>query len=163
MGSGENFRQFPLNSNVTILDKTDKFSDHIKMSMQKREDLHFSKLVINQAENMSSIESNSMDAVVHTFFLCSVDNSDLVINEIYRVLKPGGVVIFMEHSVDNHNLCRKSLQKSIEPLFKDCKYKDIKKILNKGVYDKLTIKEYHVSDILVNIFNPIVYGYGQKL
>jgi hypothetical protein len=67
---------------VTILDKTDKFSDHIKKSMQKREDLHFSKLVINQAENMSSIESNSMDAVVHTFFLCSVENSDLVLNEI---------------------------------------------------------------------------------
>ena len=102
IGTGENFKNFPQNSNVTILDKTDKFMPYLQKSINanKRDDLKVSKLVLNHAENMHSIESNSMDAVVHTFILCSVKNSDTVLSEIHRVLKPGGVCVFIEHSVD---------------------------------------------------------------
>ena len=103
IGSGQNFRHFPENSNLTILDKTDKYLWKLKKSMieNKRHDLRISNLVLNDAENMNSIESASMDVVVHTFILCSVKNSNKVLSEIQRVLKPGGVCIFIEHSIDN--------------------------------------------------------------
>ena len=102
IGTGENFKYFPQNSNLIILDKTDMFMPNLKASIieNNRQDLNISKLVLNHAENMHSIKSNSVDAVVHTFILCSVRNSDAVLKEIYRVLKPGGVCVFIEHSID---------------------------------------------------------------
>jgi len=103
IGTGENFKNFPKNAHLTILDKTDEFLPFLKKSINenKRDDLKISKLVVNYAENMESIESASMDAVVHTFILCSVKDSDKVLSEIQRVLKPGGICVFIEHSIDN--------------------------------------------------------------
>ncbi|RNA24019.1 hypothetical protein BpHYR1_001157 [Brachionus plicatilis] len=66
-------------------------------------------------------------------------------NEIYRVLKPGGVCIFMEHSIDNENKPRKYMQKVIEPTFGDCKFLDMKKVLSSGPYDQLELKKYRLS------------------
>ncbi|RNA24018.1 hypothetical protein BpHYR1_001156 [Brachionus plicatilis] len=68
-------------------------------------------------------------------------------NEIYRVLKPGGVCIFMEHSIDNENKPRKYMQKVIEPAFGDCKFLDMKKVLSSGPYDQLELKKYRDLDI----------------
>ena len=54
------------------------------------------------------------------------------------------------------------LQKTAELITGDCKFKDIKKILEGGKYDSLTAK-YHVSSsIFLTFINPIVYGYGTK-
>ena len=72
---------------------------------------------------MESIESASMDAVVHTFILCSVKDSDKVLSEIQRVLKPGGVCVFIEHSIDDKVL-----------FFYNFKLFDIKFTINQNVY-----------------------------
>ena len=88
IGCGENFRCFPTNSNITVLDNTDKYLSFLKQSVsEKRDDLTVSNLVVNSAENMTSIESNSMDVVLHTFLLCSIADYNAAINEVYRVLK----------------------------------------------------------------------------
>lgn len=86
--TGENFKCFPPNSNITILDNNDRFLPVLQDSInQHRKDLTISKLIVNSAEKMSSVESNSMDVVVHTFMLCSVPDSNSALKEIYRVLK----------------------------------------------------------------------------
>jgi len=106
VGTGENFENYPKNANLTILDKSDEFLPFLQESINrnKRDDLKISKLIINNAENMCSIASNSTDAIVHTFVLCSIKDPDVVFREIDRILKPGGVCIFIEHSI-NKNVC----------------------------------------------------------
>ena len=101
IGTGENFKNYPKNANLTILDKTDEFLPFLQKSIDQssRNDLKMSKLIINQAESMRSISSQSMDAVVHTFVLCSVKNPNMVFDEIDRILKPGGVCVFIESSL----------------------------------------------------------------
>jgi len=42
-------------------------------------------------------EDNSMDAVVSTLVLCSVDNLAATLQEVLRVLKPTGRFFFLEH------------------------------------------------------------------
>ncbi|RNA24008.1 methyltransferase 7A [Brachionus plicatilis] len=164
IGTGENFKHFPKGSNVTILDKTDIFLPYLNESIKKnnRQDLNVSKLVVSKAEEMVGIESDSMDVVVHTFILCSVNDYKKVMSEIYRVLKPGGVCIFIEHSIDNENKPRKYMQKVIEPALSDCKFLDMKKVLSSGPYDHLELKKYRVNRALITFINPIVYGYGFK-
>lgn len=163
IGTGENFKCFPLNSNITILDKTDIFLSYLQESIDRcRSDLSISKLVVNSAEKMSSIESNSMDVVVHTFILCSIPDTDSTMKEIYRVLKPGGVCVFMEHSVENRNKLRVLGQKLIEPLLGDCSFKDMNKLVQSGPYDRLVIKNSEFLNGFFNMMNPIVFGYGIK-
>lgn len=43
------------------------------------------------------LSDESVDAVVCTLVLCSVDKPDRVLSEIVRVLKPGASLIFIEH------------------------------------------------------------------
>ncbi|RNA45256.1 methyltransferase 7A [Brachionus plicatilis] len=140
IGTGENFRHFPKGSN----------------------DLNVSKLVVSKAEEMVGIESNSMDVVVHTFILCSVDDNKKVMNEIYRILKSDGVCIFMEHSVDLKKKPKKYIQSIIGPLITDCKFINMEKVLSSGPYDHLELKFYQINKFWMTLVNPIIYGYGLK-
>lgn len=42
-------------------------------------------------------ESNSFDTVVCTYTMCSVQDQAQVVNEMKRILKPGGKLLFLEH------------------------------------------------------------------
>ena len=61
--------------------------------------------------------SNSFDTVVTTFTLCSVDEPDRVLSEIKRILKPGGMALFLEHGSAPDADVRK-WQRRIEPAWK---------------------------------------------
>ena len=41
----------------------------------------------------------TFDCVVSTFTLCSVEGVDKAISEVYRVLRPGGRFLFLEHGL----------------------------------------------------------------
>ncbi|MEL7188856.1 MAG: class I SAM-dependent methyltransferase [Pseudomonadota bacterium] len=59
----------------------------------------------------------SFDSVVCTFTLCSVDDTDQVLSEMRRILRPGGVAIFLEHGRAPDPSIAK-WQDRIEPLWK---------------------------------------------
>jgi len=48
------------------------------------------------AENLP-LDSNSIDTIVTTYTICSIKNTDEAFEEMRRVLKPGGRMIFNEH------------------------------------------------------------------
>ncbi|WP_425802934.1 class I SAM-dependent methyltransferase [Desulfitobacterium sp. Sab5] len=62
------------------------------------------QLIKGQAENLP-YPDESFDTVVETLVLYSVKKLDIVINEVLRVLKPGGIFIFIDHVLpENQNL-----------------------------------------------------------
>ncbi|MGN6597548.1 methyltransferase domain-containing protein [Sphingopyxis terrae] len=62
-------------------------------------------------------ESGRFDTVVTTFTLCSVHDQTAVLDEIRRVLKPGGTALFLEHGrAPDAGVAR--WQRRIEPVWK---------------------------------------------
>jgi len=65
-----------------------------------REESHKSGRIMHmlngRAESLC-LRDNSVDAVVCTHVLCSVDDPEAALGEILRVLKPGGLFVFLEH------------------------------------------------------------------
>ena len=132
------------------------------MDRHERQDLEIAKLIVEKAEYMEDIQSDSMDMVVHTFILCSVDDPKLVLSEIYRVLKPGGVCVFFEHSLDVNNKLVYFIQKLIGLpwcLMMDCKFLHMKSLIDDSLYDNVNMNE---DNLLGFLTDPVVFGYGTK-
>lgn len=57
--------------------------------------------VDHQVDSSESLPlaDNTFDCVVSTWTLCSIANVEQAIGEIYRVLKPGGRFVFIEHGL----------------------------------------------------------------
>ena len=55
-------------------------------------------LIASTAEEMQ-FENNSFDSVLMTYTLCTVQNASVVLNQIKRVLKQDGQLIFCEHGL----------------------------------------------------------------
>lgn len=63
-------------------------------------------------------EDNSMDTVVSTLVLCSVPNLPATLQEILRVLKPGGHFLFIEHVAAPQGTFLRQIQTGIKPIWK---------------------------------------------
>lgn len=64
------------------------------------------------------VANASADAVVGTLVLCSVPDVTTALQEIRRVLKPGGRFIFIEHVAAPEGTWRRRLQRWVRPLWR---------------------------------------------
>jgi len=55
------------------------------------------EFILQSAERPLPLAENSLDAVVMTWTLCSIENPPMALAEMKRVLKPDGCLIFIEH------------------------------------------------------------------
>ncbi|HMD87919.1 MAG TPA: class I SAM-dependent methyltransferase [Anaerolineaceae bacterium] len=62
-------------------------------------------------------EDSSMDAVVSTLVLCSVPDPDASLQEILRVLKPGGRFVFIEHVAAEKGTRLRTFQNLLQPVW----------------------------------------------
>ncbi|XP_036426693.1 methyltransferase-like protein 7A [Colossoma macropomum] len=96
-GSGANFQHYPSGCKITCTDPNAHFKDYLQKSMDKNDHLVYENFVVAPGEDLRVVEDNSMDVVVCTLVLCSVKNTPKVIQEVKRVLRPGGAFFFLEH------------------------------------------------------------------
>jgi len=74
-------------------------------------------LRLGTAERLEA-EDNSVDAVVSTLVLCSVPDLAVTLQEVLRVLKPGGRFLFMEHVAAPRGTRLRRVQRWVRPLWK---------------------------------------------
>ena len=87
-GGGANFKYYPKNANVTCLDPNPEFAKYLEKNVAECPWVNLVESVWGSAEDMSAFPSGSVDAVVCTLVLCSINNQDSVLKEIHRILRP---------------------------------------------------------------------------
>ncbi|CAJ0940843.1 unnamed protein product [Ranitomeya imitator] len=98
-GTGANFQFYPSGCTVTCVDPNPNFRTYLNKSLAENDHVHFQDFLIAPGENMPQVASGSMDVVVCTLVLCSVENVDGILAEIHRVLKPWGKKVFSQSAI----------------------------------------------------------------
>lgn len=62
-------------------------------------------------------EAGSFDTVVLTWVLCTIPDASAAVAEVHRVLRPGGRVLFAEHTRSRHGVVH-GLQRVVDPVWK---------------------------------------------
>lgn len=116
-GTGVNLPYYPNSVEQVIITEPDP-------GMKRQLDQKFQAL--NKA-NFETVEAKaeklpfndaSFDTVVSTLVLCTVDNPKKSLEEVVRVLKPGGRLLFLEHVHAHDNPIRAKWQGRLEPVWK---------------------------------------------
>ncbi len=94
VGTGKNFPYYPADARVTAIDFSPGMLKQAERNQQRKN--------INVSLEQMDVQGlyyadNSFDTVIATFVFCSVPQPMKGLKELYRVCKPGGQVILLEH------------------------------------------------------------------
>lgn len=99
IGSGLNLQHYPKSvRQITTIDPNVGFSRLL------RRRIHQSQLAVEhhvQSAESLAFDNDTFDCVVSTWTLCSVADANQSVAELYRVLKPGGQFLLIEHGLSN--------------------------------------------------------------
>jgi ubiquinone/menaquinone biosynthesis C-methylase UbiE len=97
IGSGLNLPFY--GSAVTKVYGVDPSSELLAMARPKAKRLSFPVELLPQEANGLPLGERSVDTVIVTWSLCSIADPAAALGEVWRVLKPGGALIFVEHGL----------------------------------------------------------------
>ncbi|ELK15249.1 Methyltransferase-like protein 7B [Pteropus alecto] len=89
-GTGASFQFYPAGCRITCLDPNPHFEKFLVKSMAENRHLQHEheRFVVAPGEDMTQLADGSMDVVVSTLVLCSVQSPRRVLQEVQRVLRP---------------------------------------------------------------------------
>lgn len=121
-GTGPNFRFYPRGATVIVVEP----NEYMQAYLRNKADKHGLNLrfrvghaeTLSQALGMHSDTAGHADFVVSTLVLCSVAEPPRVIDQILRVLRPGGTFVFIEHvgADSRRDRWRRRLQNALTPM-----------------------------------------------
>ena len=94
-GTGLNLPHYPDDLEDLVLAEPDR-PMHARLERRLRRSGRPARLVEAPAERLP-FPDRSVDTVVSTFVLCTVDDPEAALREIARVLRPDGQLLFLEH------------------------------------------------------------------
>ena len=117
-GTGLNLAYYPADIKELTLNEPDKDMQQKLLARLKQQPVPF-KVSINDATiDALPMPDESIDTIVCTLVLCSVPDPERALKELYRVLKPQGTLLYLEHIAAQNNPSRLRLQRIIEPGWK---------------------------------------------
>ena len=96
IGSGLNIPFYDANK-VEHLWGLDPSAEMWSIAQKNAAEHHLDAEFIHSGAESIPLESNSADTVMMTFTMCTIPEVELALEEIRRVMKPGGKLIFCEH------------------------------------------------------------------
>jgi ubiquinone/menaquinone biosynthesis C-methylase UbiE len=115
-GSGLNLLHYPIQvTDVTVIDPNPGM---IALTEKRLDDVFFPVETLIATAEQLDFADNTFDTVVSTWTLCSIPDVNQALDEIYRVLKPDGQFLFVEHGLSPDPQIR-TWQHRLNPLQKN--------------------------------------------
>lgn len=164
MGSFPNALYYKNRKGLDIIgiDPNDRMEGYAKKSASRANILLDDSLrIVHGVSEALPLADNSVDAVVCTLTLCSVLNPSKSLEEIKRVLKPGGKFLFWEHVLSeiNETLAKQQIQMTpVQVRMADGCHLDRRtgEIIKEAGFKKLDIEYFELENF--NYLNPTVCG-----
>uniref|UniRef100_A0A6N2LUM3 Methyltransferase type 11 domain-containing protein n=1 Tax=Salix viminalis TaxID=40686 RepID=A0A6N2LUM3_SALVM len=167
IGSGPNLKYYANSADVQVFG----VDPNTKMEKYAQESAVAAGLPLSNFEFIQAVgeaiplNDASVDAVVGTLVLCSVKEVGQTLQEVKRVLKPGGLYLFVEHVAAKDGTILRLLQSALDPLQQTvadgCHLsRETGKEILKAGFSSVDLSMAFVSNAL--IINPHVYGIASK-
>lgn len=165
-GTGANFQFYPPGCRVTCVDPNPNFEKFLFKSIAENRHLQFERFVVAAGENMHQVADGSVDVVVCTLVLCSVNSQEKILREVHRVLRPGGAFYFMEHVAAERSTWNYFWQQVLDPawylMFDGCNLtRESWKSLEQASFTKLKLQHLQ-APLSLALVRPHIYGYAVK-
>lgn len=167
-GAGANFQFFPNNVKVIALEPNPHCIKYLQQNVKESTHVNLWKVINSKAEDMQEeVGDNSVDVVVCSYVLCSIDDLNGALKEIRRVLKPNGRFYFLEHVRDqNYNSWTHISQRLMYPILKyfaDCNpNKCTWSFIDRAGFKELNYKQVMGPKSFPPFLRPHIYGYATK-
>jgi len=154
-GTGINLKFYP--ENVKKIIGIDANSGMLKQFKKKTSDNERIVELHEKSGESLHFPDNSIDAVVSTYTLCSIKNISSALNEIFRVIKPGGKYYFLEHGLADNPKTQKWQYRLnlIQNIWADgCNLnRDMKLLITGAGFSLVELKNYYMER------DPKIVGY----
>ena len=116
-GAGASLTYYPKNIDWIGIEPNPYMHPYLEREAQQQ-GLANVKLLQGTAEDLP-VEDESIDTVVSTHVLCSVTDLQASLQEIKRILKPGGSFVFIEHVAGECGSWTRKAQDGVNPVWKN--------------------------------------------
>lgn len=146
-GTGANLKYYSDEVSLIGLEPSPYMQQYLK---EKSRQLGKSVEVITGVAEDIPLGDERVETVVATLVLCTVDEPPRVLQEIKRVLKPGGRFLFIEHVAAPEKSWLRTIQKWVKPAWKclaDGCHPDREtwKIIEDAGFEEVTIEHFRLS------------------
>lgn len=157
VGSGLNFRHYDA-GRVNKLWGVDPSPEMIHMAESRTDAVPFEVELMTVPGEQIPLPDRWVDSIVITYTLCTIPNTGQALQEMARVLKPGGVLVFCEHGVAPDPSVQR-WQQILNPLWKrvggGCHLdRDIPGLLEQGGFTINRLQERYIPG-----WRPASYNY----
>ncbi|XP_044278113.1 methyltransferase-like protein 7A [Varanus komodoensis] len=165
-GSGANFQFYPPGCRVICTEPNPKFEKYLRQSVAENPHLQMEGFVAAPGEDLRPVPDGSVDVVVCTLVLCSVPSVQAVLEEVLRVLRPGGAFYFMEHVAADRSSWNYFWQQICYPTWKllgdGCSLtRETWKDLENAKFSDLNLRHI-MAPLMLSFVHPHILGYAVK-
>ncbi|MEY1662421.1 class I SAM-dependent methyltransferase [Isoalcanivorax beigongshangi] len=165
VGTGANFEHYPAAASEIV--GIEPVASMLALAAQRagsRDDARRFRLVGAPAEQLPFAD-HSFDTVIGCLVFCTVADPVTAANEAFRVLKPGGQLLLMEH-VASEQPGRLRLQRWLNPLWRPlacgCEiHRDTGQVLAQAGFDLDAVKRWH-HPRLAPPMRELLYGSAMR-
>lgn len=166
IGTGANLQFYPKDTRLIAVDMNPSFEAYFHQNRKKYPQVTLERTVLAMAEDMKEVENESVDVVVSTYVLCSVEDIVAVLQEIKRVLVPGGRFVFLEHVAFPTSQWSFTIQWLVAPLWKlyfagCCPDRDIAKEVESAGFSQVFVNKTEATSLMLFV-RPQITGIATK-